>query len=319
MRLLLVIISYFGGIVQYYYEEIFATMMWVIFMTNYILVLIATVLLAFEFAFSRKYQTMEGTAMAAGLRFNMLTGLFTTVAFFCLNGFRLEFSWFSILMVALAALCGTAYNVISFRILKTGGMALYSLFLMLGGMLLPYVYGVCYLDEILTVWRILGVLVIGAAVVLSCKAKYRFSGWVYLWCVIVFLLNGCVSIFSKVHQVDATHSTISTTAFVMYGGLGRFLFSSVALLVMGKKGGKPKSHPMGILGVAAAAATISGVSYLLQLTGAEKLPATVLYPMVTGGSIVFSALSGKVFFKEKLSWYQIVSICLCFLGTLLFL
>ena len=46
---------------------------------NYILVLIATVLLAFEFAFSRKYQTMEGTAMAAGLRFNLLTGLFTTV------------------------------------------------------------------------------------------------------------------------------------------------------------------------------------------------------------------------------------------------
>ena len=77
-------------------------------MISYILVLIATVLLAFEFAFSRKYQTVEGTAMSAGLRFNMLTGLFTAVIFFCLNGFRLEWSPFSILLVALAALCGTA-------------------------------------------------------------------------------------------------------------------------------------------------------------------------------------------------------------------
>ena len=65
--------------------------------------------------------------------------------------------------------------------------------------------------------------------------------------------------------------------------------------------------------------TAIGISYLLQLTGAAELPATVLYPMVTGGSIIFSALSGRVFFKEKLSVYQLVSIGLCFVGTLLFL
>jgi multidrug transporter EmrE-like cation transporter len=41
--------------------------------------------------------------------------------------------------------------------------------------------------------------------------------------------------------------------------------------------------------------------------------------MVTGGSIIFSALSGLVFFKEKLSTIQIISIGLCFAGTLLFL
>ena len=64
---------------------------------------------------------------------------------------------------------------------------------------------------------------------------------------------------------------------------------------------------------------ISGISYLLQLTGAAQLPATVLYPMVTGGSIIFSALSGRVFFREKLSVYQLVSIGLCLVGTLLFL
>jgi multidrug transporter EmrE-like cation transporter len=71
--------------------------------------------------------------------------------------------------------------------------------------------------------------------------------------------------------------------------------------------------------IAFGAAAISGISYLLQLTGAKELPATVLYPMVTGGCIIFSALSGRIFFKEKLSTYQLVSIGLCFVGTLLFL
>jgi len=288
-------------------------------MMHYALVLLATVLLAFEFAFSRKYQTVEGTAMSAGLRFNMLTGLFTAVIFFGLNGFRLEFSSFSVLLVALSAVCATAYNVISFPILKAGGMTLYSTFLMLGGMLLPYGCGVLFLDEPLTVWRILGVAVIAVAVVLSTKASFKVSPWVYGLCAVVFLLNGGVSIFSKLHQIEASHATVSTTAFVMYGGLARFLLSAGALLVQGKRAEKPKSSFPWILGIAAGAAAISGISYLLQLTGAKELPATVLYPMVTGGSIIFSALSGRVFFKERLSIWQLISIGLCFAGTLLFL
>ena len=59
--------------------------------------------------------------------------------------------------------------------------------------------------------------------------------------------------------------------------------------------------------------------YFLQLIGAANLPASVLYPMVTGGSIIFSAIAGVIIFKEQLSRRQIISITLCFIGTLLFL
>ena len=291
----------------------------VISMGSYLLVLAATVLLAFEFALSKKYQTMEGAGMAAGLRFNLLTGLFTTVIFFCIAGFKAEFSVFSVTLAALAALCGTAYNVISFRILKAGGMALYSLFLMLGGMLLPYVYGVLFLDETISVLRVIGLVCIVVAVFCSGKTKVRVPAWVYVCCVVVFVLNGCVSILSKLHQIETVQPTISTAAFVMYGGMGRALFCGASLLAVGKKAEKPASPLWKLLAVAAGAAAISGLSYLLQLTGARELPATVLYPMVTGGSIIFSALSGLVFFKEQLSKWQIISIALCFVGTLLFL
>ena len=48
-------------------------------------------------------------------------------------------------------------------------------------------------------------------------------------------------------------------------------------------------------------AAIGGMSYIIQLYGAKSLPATVLYPFITGGRIVFSALTGAAVFKEKLS------------------
>ena len=69
----------------------------------------------------------------------------------------------------------------------------------------------------------------------------------------------------------------------------------------------------------ACSALVGGLSYLLQLIGAKELPATVLYPIVTGGSIIFSAFSGKIFFKETITRRQWISIGLCLIGTLFFL
>jgi multidrug transporter EmrE-like cation transporter len=146
-----------------------------------------------------------------------------------------------------------------------------------------------------------------------------------LLCLCVFLLNGCVSIISKCHQANdqleiiRDFEAVSSTAFVMYSGLGKFVLSSVALLLCKKEKSVISFNSKTSLLVILGAAAIGGVSYMLQLIGAETLPATVLYPLVTGGCIVFSSLSGLIFFREKLSVYQIISIILCFIGTLLFL
>ena len=58
-------------------------------------------------------------------------------------------------------------------------------------------------------------------------------------------------------------------------------------------------------------AAIGGMSYIIQLYGAKSLPATVLYPFITGGRIVFSALTGAAIFKEKLSGRVILKCTPC--------
>lgn len=284
---------------------------------NYVYVVIATVLLAFEFAFSKKYQALEGVSMAAGLRFNALSGLLSAIIMFALSGFRPEWSAFSLILALSMSLCGMSYSLLSFQVLKNGGMALYSTFLMSGGMLLPYVFGILFLDEPVTLWRVAGVLVVLSAVILSNFSKNKVSKKLLLLCLAVFILNGLVSILSKCHQVS-TRATVSSSAFVMYSGVGKFLFSTVALLFQKRSNAPVLQHKLSI-GVVAGAAIIGAASYLLQLIGARTLPASVLYPIVTGGSIIFSAIAGRVFFKEKISRRQVLSIILCFVGTLLFL
>ena len=64
---------------------------------------------------------------------------------------------------------------------------------------------------------------------------------------------------------------------------------------------------------------ISATGNFLQMLGARNLPAVLLYPVVTGGSIILSALFGLLFFKEKLDKFNIISIVLAFAATVLFL
>lgn len=286
---------------------------------NYLLVLGATVLLAFEFALSKSYQAREGVSLAAGLGFNALNGLFTAIIFFGLSGFRVTFSPFSAALAAAMSLCAALYSILGFRVLRSGNMAVYSVFLMSGGMLLPYVFGILFLDEPLTAPRLVGLLMILGAVILSNGPSRGIHRKQLLLCCGIFLLNGAVSIISKVHQVGTRFGPVDSTAFVMYSALGRWLFSSIALAFC-RKGMPIRRFSSGkTLWIIAGAALIGGTSYMLQLIGASALPASVLYPLVTGGSIIFSALSGMVFFQEKPTKYQLISIIACFAGTLFFL
>ena len=158
-------------------------------MNNYVLVVMAPILLAVDFAISKKFQSMEGTDLAPGLKYNALNGLFTAIVFWALSGFQFEFSWFSVILAFSMALCCAAYSLIGFRVLRAGNMAIYSLFLMSGGMLLPYFFGILFLEEELTILRIVGVIVILLAVILSNKSKEKLPMAFLILCLAVLALT----------------------------------------------------------------------------------------------------------------------------------
>jgi drug/metabolite transporter (DMT)-like permease len=66
-------------------------------------------------------------------------------------------------------------------------------------------------------------------------------------------------------------------------------------------------------------AVVSGIGLLLLLISAKTVSAVVLYPFVTGGTIVLSVVTARIFFKEKISVPALAGVILAFGGTLLFL
>ena len=76
-----------------------------------------------------------------------------------------------------------------------------------------------------------------------------------------------------------------------------------------------KFKPMWIM-VLIGAATYTG--NFLHLVAANDVPASVQFPLVSGGVIVLSALVSFFIFREKLSRQEWISIAGAFVATVLF-
>ena len=307
-------------------------------MFDYLLVFLSVVLLAVNFMLGKLKQT-ESRTLEVSLKFSLLSAPVIFFVLFAINGFTVAFSPFSVINCALKTLCAVLYGVLGFEIMQRGNVAIYTLFLMSGGMLVPAVYGWIFLDEPVMPLRVVGVAVIVFSVVLSNLSKQKLNLPLLLLCVLVFFLNGGVSVFSKLHQIAVDQVTVSSLDYMLIGDIFTFIFNLAILAVIlirkrckaspcnedtcdGEENGNKKAalkKALILLAIPYAATLIGNASYFLQLEGAKNLPASVLYPMITGGSVVLSGIFAFIFFKEKLSKREWISLLLCLVGTCLFL
>lgn len=314
-------------------------------MTKYYLtLLLSVVLLSFQFVLNKYYQSKNGSGITTSLLFTSLAGIFSSFIFFCVNGFSIQITPFSfICALGIAALC-LSYTLIGFRILSLGDYSVYMMFLMLGGMLLPFVYGMLFLGDasrlgaVSLAARVSGAVLLSVSLFLPCVGRSRgektaeknggnkknLSLFIAL-CALVFVMNGFVSIISKLHQISDSIPKADANSFVaLSNGANALISASILLFICLKKREKPslaKSFGAGkLILTTLVCGLLGGGSYLLQLiTAASPLPASVQYPMITGGSVILSAVAGRVFFGEKPDKWSLAGIILAFAATFLFL
>ena len=296
-------------------------------MGDYLLLLLADLLLAVNFAFNKIYQRRAGTSFTAGFTFSAICGAFTALIFWIYNGFAFAFSPFSFIMAILQSLLCTAYLLIGFRIIKRQGVSIYTLFLMTGGMTVPYLFGIIFLNEAFSAMRFIGLAVIIVGVFLSGIGKEKPDRVSILLCVAVFFLNGGVSVVSKLHSIN-TELAVAPREFVVLSGAVSCAVNTVLRFTFkcktdGHSAVEKERSKNALLAtflfIPMLSALVSGFSSVLQLTGAQTIDASLLYPFITGGSIVFTTLVGWLFFKEKLSGNVWIGIACSFIGTLFFL
>lgn len=294
-------------------------------MQYYLLSFAATILLALDFSLNKLYQRRAGSSAAAAFAFNALCGLFVAILAFAFNGFKFDCTPFSLILAIASAATVMLYSIAGMKLLNIGELATYTLFLMTGGMTLPYIFGLIFWNEPFSIFRTLGLLLIITGVVcanLQQKHSHSKHSWLpILLGIFVFIINGFSSVVTQIHQNEITYETVDSVAFLTLIGLSRAISSGIAFIFSYKNDRENiRSLPINhILLITAASAVVSGASYLFQLISAANLPATVLYPIVTGGSIVFTAFAGWLLFHEKPSARTWSGVILSLIGTLLFL
>lgn len=276
----------------------------------YLLLIIATILFSSQFLFNQKYQQEAGSQLNASFIFSIITSIVSVVLMFVIGGFKIEFSLFSLIIAFIYAITIILYAIASIKSFSVVNLSVYSVFAMLGGMLLPFVYGIAFNKEPLTTNKIICCVLIGFSLFLTTnKNKNGNKGKIYY--IAVFFLNGLVGVLSTIHQ--SNKNAVDSSSFM--GLTQSWVFIIALILFFATRQKKPTINAK-TLCFSAGYAIFSGVANLLALIALTELPASVQYPIITGGTMVFSLLI-SLLRKEKITAKNVLSTVIAFIASVI--
>lgn len=271
----------------------------------------ATVLFAFQMFFNQQFQRLRGNGLEASLTFTTYVHSVMFFLMLCINGFKMEWSWFSAGMALIRAAMDVVFGYCSIKALACANLSVYSTFSMLGGMLLPFVYGVAVASEPLTLPKILCCLLISLALFLTVeRGKHSKKAIFYYFC--VFALNGLYGVVAALHQnradlaVDSQSFSAMSSLFTVAIAIGVSLLTAKKFPLLRK----PEVKFVGLFGACC------GLGNLLLLIALLHVNASVQYPIITGGTMVVSTLI-CVMRKEKLGIRDYLATAIAFGATVL--
>ena len=297
-------------------------------MIDYILVLLSDLLFASQFLITKIYSKNNGKSLTNSLAWVIGVNLIMLIYLFALNGFSLQFSWFSFGMSILMAFVTLASGYCSIAVLQYANLSLYSLFTMLGSVVLSSLFGIAFLEEGVTVSKVLCILLVVVALSLGVeksvpdsddskdtKKRKLIAVGLYLAC---FTLNGLSGIISKIHQINTAINTSSENFMVLYGII-TVVVATIWLLLREKKNAFALFKNGKNLACMGGYAVVHGIAQLLSLISLIALPVSIQQPMVAGGVLLFTFLISLII-KDKQNKKSILAFafaCMSMLAILL--
>lgn len=195
----------------------------------------------------------------------------------------------------LGGICGVLF-LSSFMLLQwnvsRNGVALPATFMKLG-VLVPTLLSALIFGEELTLLRILGVIVAVAAILLMQDKAQKEAGGSMLGLIALLLSGGLSDFMSKLYEELGAPNL--KDQFLLYTFLVALILSVVLCLIR-KETLRWQDALFGVL--------LSVPNYLstrFLLLSLNHLPAVVVFPSFSAGTIVLATLAGILLFKEKLT------------------
>ena len=280
-------------------------------MLYYLLLIVATVLFAFQFFFNQQFQRLRGNTLEASLTFTTYVHCVNLLMMLCLNGFRWQWSGFSVGMALIRAVMDLVFGYCSIQALACANLSVYSTFSMLGGMLLPFIYGVVFAGEDFTLPKFLCCMLISLALFLTVQpGKHSRKSVFYYFA--VFTLNGLYGVVTALHQ-NVSELAVDSRSFSAITSLFNIVLAvGLSLLAVKKfpKLKKPEIKFAGLFGI------FCGIGNLLVLIAIKHVNASVQYPIITGGTMVMSTVI-CLLRKEKPTRREILATLISFGATVL--
>ncbi len=280
-------------------------------MLNYTLVFSATILFALQFLFNQKFEEKRGSDLKSALEFTLYKSVVIVVMMLLISGFKIIVTPFSLALSVVYAGACILMTYFSMKAFAVANLSVYSVFSMLGGMLLPFLLGVCFYDEKLTLFKVVCCGLIVVSVLLNLKSGKQ-SKKAFLYYMAVFALNGSVGVISKIHQSSEIPHTDST-GFMLLSSAVSMVISGIWLLIKHKKVPFIKGKS---LVYASGYGVFNGLGNWFLLISLAHLPASVQYPLVTGGVMVFSTVISAIR-REKLSKNDYIAAAISFAASVL--
>lgn len=236
------------------------------------------------------------------------------IILFIINGFKLEFTWFTLLIVLLTTLNNMAFNYCSFKALKHINLSMFSLFTMLGGMLLPFLQGLIFYDEQLTIGKVICVVLILISLILTIKNNNKKGGYIYY--IGIFILNGMSGVLSKLF-LEAPFEKTSVEGYSILLALVSIIVSAGMLVYLTKV----RKEKLALLNFKTSSfcmihGALDKIANFLLVISLVHVQSSIQYPLVTGGVIIVSTIN-SYFSGVKPTIKEIISVIIAFIGLLI--
>lgn len=244
------------------------------------------------------------------------------VAMSIISGF--EASLFTVLFgIAFGAVTALS-GIFKLNALNCGPMS-FTILLITSSMILPAFSGHIIWGEPLSVWKIVGTLLMIVAAYFSTEKKKDGKGKSAKWlifCFLAFLFMGSIGIMQKTQQKSAHAS--ETGAFLAIAFISAAILCTVSYLITSRgkqrstEGSTVSAKKLLLLTIVCGAFIAFLNKVNLYLSGV--LESALLFPIQNGGTTMMSVVVAMTLFREKVSGRRLVGmiIALCALLILAF-
>ena len=306
------------------------------------MLLTSGLLFALSFIVNKFFQRMKPSGETASMFYLFIGKAFASALFFLCVVFEGNVCYafgnkYTVLTGILQTLLNIVIMLFGIKVLSVVSVSLHTTFLMIGGMALPVLFGTIFLQEEITVLRLIAFIAITASIIISAtgeKQKITVKAVAYL--LIIFAANGAIGILTLIHS-NLSGKDISFNSYMFSTSFICTALTLPACFLLKKREERsiPKIYLFSPVGKSfstkkelifyyispALSGILNGLANLLIVTGTatEGIGATATYPLSTGGTILFTSLLSLVLYKEKLELKKIIGLVLIILALIAFL